>query len=334
MTFTREAIEQEIRSNPYRYLESSTRMHSVRHMASPSSRVRSEPAFGFGTEEQRPRPGQRNAWKMEQPREGVSGRSHTPDRPVHPAGGACASDGGSTSPAASDSAPPSCWQAFAVSPGPIYCPSKFGDQYRPPEWTAQGRTPFYLMGGKGYHGRLKEHAYLKTGTCVRACPLQSRELACWPPDHSLAGVQLAPSGPNPSPDRGRQPRPAATETSSTVHHLLATPAEVEFVNAGAVFPGAPRPPGNLCTLAPGVPCSVGAMSQVGRGSNKARTDAISEWLGMTAGAASAAAAAKRSLAPSVPPAHTYAVAGVNEIGRGSNATRTEAIDRFLTKNLA
>ena len=76
------------------------------------------------------------------------------------------------------------------------------------------------------------------------------------------------------------------------------------------------------------------MSQVGRGSNKARTDAISEWLGMTAGAASAAAAAKRSLAPSVPPAHTYAVAGVNEIGRGSNATRTEAIDRFLTKNLA
>ena len=59
-------------------------MHSVRHMASPSSRVRSEPAFGFGTEEQRPRPGQRNAWKMEQPREGVSGRSHTPDRSSTP----------------------------------------------------------------------------------------------------------------------------------------------------------------------------------------------------------------------------------------------------------
>ena len=71
MTFTREPVPQEIRSNPSSYLETSTKMHAVRVLASPSSRIHSEPAFGFGTEAQRPRPGMRNAWKMDQPREGV-----------------------------------------------------------------------------------------------------------------------------------------------------------------------------------------------------------------------------------------------------------------------
>jgi len=75
MSFTREPIETEIRSNPHSYLPTSTRLHSVRVMATPSSRIHSDPAWGMGTESQRPRPGMTNAWKMDQPREGVRSRS-------------------------------------------------------------------------------------------------------------------------------------------------------------------------------------------------------------------------------------------------------------------
>ena len=76
--FVREPIETEIRSNPHSYLPSSTRMHAVRVLATPSSTIRSEPAWGLGTELQRPRPGRTNAWKMDQPREGVRSRCHKP----------------------------------------------------------------------------------------------------------------------------------------------------------------------------------------------------------------------------------------------------------------
>ena len=75
MSFTRKPIETEIRSNPHSYLESSAKMHAVRVLATPSSRICSEPAWGMGTERQRPRPGATNAWKMDQPREGVRSRS-------------------------------------------------------------------------------------------------------------------------------------------------------------------------------------------------------------------------------------------------------------------
>ena len=58
---------------------------------------------------------------------------------------------------------PSCWQVCEVSPGPIYTYKSDTYKYRPPIWSAQARTPYYLMGGRGYLGRLKEHDYLKTG---------------------------------------------------------------------------------------------------------------------------------------------------------------------------
>ena len=135
-------------------------MHAVRALGTVSSTIRSEPAWGMGTELQRPRPGQQNAWKMDQPREGVRRRCHKPCS----LGIWCSSP----QPRTQHSAP--CCQVCEVSPGPIYRPAEYkaGSQvhktgYRPPIWTAQGRTPFYLMGGKGYLGRLKEHDYLKTG---------------------------------------------------------------------------------------------------------------------------------------------------------------------------
>ena len=81
MAFVRKPIETEIRSNPHSYLESSTKMHAVRVMATPDSRIHSDPAWGMGTERQRPRPGATNAWKMDQPREGVRSRSHPPSAP-------------------------------------------------------------------------------------------------------------------------------------------------------------------------------------------------------------------------------------------------------------
>lgn len=97
-----------------------------------------------------------------------------------------------------------------------------------------------------------------------------------------------------------------------------------------MFPGAPRPPGNAYTVN-GVPYAVGSVNAVGRGSNKARTDAISKWLGVVPGGAVNASAQRTPSGAALP---LYSVAGVNEIGRGSNAARTEAIDRFLDKALA
>ena len=88
MSFTREPIETEIRSNPHSYLPTSTRLHSVRVMATPSSRIHSDPAWGMGTESQRPRPGMTNAWKMDQPREGVRSRSQRHPLP-HSCGSTC-----------------------------------------------------------------------------------------------------------------------------------------------------------------------------------------------------------------------------------------------------
>ena len=103
--------------------------------------------------------------------------------------------------------------------------------------------------------------------------------------------------------------------------------EIEFVDGGAVFPGAPRPPGNNYSVN-GVPYTVGAINAVGRGSNKARTDAISKWLGLVPGEAANASA---KLLPSGPSGPVYEVSGINAIGQGSNAGRTDAIDRFLDK---
>ena len=158
--FVREPIETEIRAYPQFYLPSSTRMHAVRALGTVSSTIRSEPAWGMGTELQRPRPGQQNAWKMDQPREGVRSRCHKP----------CSLGIWCSSPQPRTQHSTPCCQVCEVSPGPIYRPAEYkaGSQvhktgYRPPIWTAQGRTPFYLMGGKGYLGRLKEHDYLKTG---------------------------------------------------------------------------------------------------------------------------------------------------------------------------
>ena len=67
------------------------------------------------------------------------------------------------------------------------------------------------------------------------------------------------------------------------------------------------------------------MNAVGLGSNKARTDAISKWLGLVPGEA-----ANASVKPSyeVP---KYEVSAINAIGQGSNAARIDAIDRFLEK---
>ena len=64
------------------------------------------------------------------------------------------------------------------------------------------------------------------------------------------------------------------------------------------------------------------MNAVGLGSNKARTDAISKWLGLVPGEA-----ANASVKPSyeVP---KYEVSAINAIGQGSNAARIDAIDRF------
>ena len=76
--FVREPIETEIRAYPQFYLPSSTRMHAVRTLGTVQPTIRSAPAWGMGTELQRPRPGQQNAWKMDQPREGVRSRCHTP----------------------------------------------------------------------------------------------------------------------------------------------------------------------------------------------------------------------------------------------------------------
>ena len=74
-SFVREPIETEIRAYPQFYLPSSTRMHAVRTLGTVQSTIRSAPAWGMGTELQRPRPGQQNTWKMDQPREGVRSRS-------------------------------------------------------------------------------------------------------------------------------------------------------------------------------------------------------------------------------------------------------------------
>ena len=111
------------------------------------------------------------------------------------------------------------------------------------------------------------------------------------------------------------------------HACLPHCTEIEFVDGGAVFPGAPRPPGNNYSVN-GVPYKVGAINAVGRGSNKARTDAISKWLGVVPGEAANASA---KLLPSGPSGPIYEVAGINAIGQGSNAARTDAIDRFLDK---
>jgi hypothetical protein len=100
---------------------------------------------------------------------------------------------------------------------------------------------------------------------------------------------------------------------------------MEFVDGGAVFPGAPRPPGNNYSVN-GVPYTVGAINAVGRGSNKARTDAISKWLGVIPGEA-----ANASAKPSGPSGPKYELSAINAIGQGSNAARNDAIDRFLDK---
>ena len=60
-------------------------------------------------------------------------------------------------------------------------------------------------------------------------------------------------------------------------HLAYLAGAKEFVVGGAVFPSAPQPVGNEPW---GRSYAAGAINEVGRGSNKARTDAINAWLEM------------------------------------------------------
>lgn len=155
--------------------------------------------------------------------------------------------------------------------------------------------------------------------------------------HGRQGLPWAAQGARVPEDRWaarrQAPIPSLSPTEQPAAHLhLAEQAEhaayrtdiEEFVDGGAVFPRAPRPPGNNYFVN-GAPYTVGGMNAVGLGSNKARTDAISKWLGLVPGEA-----ANASVKPSyeVP---KYEVSALNAIGQGSNAARIDAIDRFLEK---
>ena len=106
-------------------------------------------------------------------------------------------------------------------------------------------------------------------------------------------------------------------------------SDFEFVYGGAVIPGAPPPPGTPYSLFPGVPYVVGAINEVGRGSNKARTAALNRFLGVDE-----AAVARACVTEAPKPKEPYRVSEVCEIGRGSHVSRVATIEAFLTRAAA
>ena len=120
----------ELRADPIRYPPgTNTHLHAVRHLASPSSRLRSDPAYSFGTEPL-PRPGKKQAWKMDQPREGV----------------------------------------VETSPGPIYCPGLAYARYQPPKYSIQPRTSYHIGRLKEYDYLKTPVEFINGGAVIPCAP--------------------------------------------------------------------------------------------------------------------------------------------------------------------
>ena len=95
----------------------------------------------------------------------------------------------------------------------------------------------------------------------------------------------------------------------------------EFVVGGAVFPSAPPPVGN----APwGRSYAAGAINEVGRGSNKARIDAINAWLDLPTDFK-----VKVDLGPEPEPYKGCSL--INELGRDTGKERKAVIEAFLAR---
>ena len=189
--------------------------------------------------------------------------------------------------------------------------------------AAQGRQAIGVENGAAA-GRGAPHAHHQ--------PCFVRQTCLTPTCNTLCAVQAVPASPGPvyypnkfcaaykPPVWTIQPRTPYHKGHLDLKEHAYLQTQVEFVNSGSVMPLAPRPPGNTYELAPGVPYKVSEFSEIGRGSNKARTDALNKFLGV-----------ELNPVPPRPKVDTppYVLGELCEIGRGSHVDRIATIEAFL-----